>query len=255
MATFTPQTVVLITGAARGLGAALARAFHAAGASVVLNYHSSAALATALAAELGPRALPLQADVRSRPAVAALFAAAEAHFAAPIAVVVNNALAPYVFDASARTPLDAIEYPALAAQLDVALQGTLHTTQAALPGFAKRGGGRIVNIGTNLTHRPLIPYQDYIAAKGALEAFTRSAAAELGPRGVTVNMVAGGLLRGTDASAAVPEEAYAMVAGMTPMGRVAEPADLAGAVMFLASEGAAMVTGQRICVDGGLAMT
>jgi 3-oxoacyl-[acyl-carrier protein] reductase len=99
---------------------------------------------------------------------------------------------------------------------------------------------------------PVVPYHDYTAAKGALPAFTRTAAKELGPMGVTVNMVSGGLLRTTDASRATPEAVFDIVAGQTPLGRVTTPEDMADAVLFFAFPWSRAVTGQNLIVDGGL---
>ena len=110
--------------------------------------------------------------------------------------------------------------------------GALICIQALRPHFAGRGFGRVVTIGTNLVHNPVVPYHDYTAAKGALLAFTRTAAKELGPLGVTVNMVSGGLLRTTDASRATPEAVFDIVAAQTPLGRVTTPEDMADAVLF-----------------------
>jgi 3-oxoacyl-[acyl-carrier protein] reductase len=102
---------------------------------------------------------------------------------------------------------------------------------------------------------PVVPYQDYCAAKGALLAFTRSMAAELGPKGITCNMVTGGLLSTTDASSATPEAVFDQIAAATPLRKVTTPEDLAGAVLFFANPWADAVTGQQIVVDGGLVMS
>jgi 3-oxoacyl-[acyl-carrier protein] reductase len=120
------------------------------------------------------------------------------------------------------------------------------------PHFVKAGGGGVVTIGTNLFQNPVVPYHDYTAAKAALMAFTRTASRDLGPLGVRVNMVAGGLLRTTDASAATPEPVFDTIAGLTPLGRVTTPEDLADTVLFFASPWSRAVTGQTLVVDGGL---
>jgi 3-oxoacyl-[acyl-carrier protein] reductase len=247
--------VVLITGSSRGLGLAIARAFHATGARIILNYvHPSSSRAATLAAqELA--AIAIHGDVTSPTAVQSIFAQAEKHYNHPITVVVNNALAPFTFNGDARPKLDTITWPAFDAQFKGAVQAALNTTQAALPGFEKLGYGRIINIGSNLVQSPVVPYQDYTTAKGALLAFTRTCAAELGPKGITVNMVSGGLLRVTDASKQTPEEVFEMVKGVTPLRKVTSPEELAGAVLFFASPWARAVTGQNICVDGGLVMS
>ena len=114
------------------------------------------------------------------------------------------------------------------------------------------GFGRIVNIGTNLFQHPVVPYHDYTATKAALLSLTRTFADDLGPEGINVNMVSGGLLRTTDASAATPEEVFDLIASGTPLRRVTSPAELADAVLFFASPLSRGVTGQNLIVDGGL---
>ena len=137
-------------------------------------------------------------------------------------------------------------------QLRGAVKGTLATTQAALPGMREAGSGRIVTIGTTLSQHPVVPYHDYTAAKAAALSLTRTLATDLGPDGITVNMVSGGLLRTTDASAATPEEVFDVIASGTPLRRAITPAELADAVLFFASPWARAVTGQNLIVDGGL---
>ncbi|KAK9773103.1 putative 3-ketoacyl-reductase [Seiridium cardinale] len=253
MAKLTNQ-VVLITGSSRGLGLATARAFHAEGARVVLNCRSgSLAKTQSIAEELG--GLAIEADVTDKEQVAALFQQAESYLGQPISVVVNNALADIKFNGDARKKLDSIEWEDFDKQIRVAVQGALNTTKAAIAGFEKLGHGRIINIGSNLVQNPVVPYQDYCTAKGALLAFTHSMAAELGPRNITVNMVAGGLLQGTDASSSTPQAVFDQIAAVTPLRKVTTTQDLAGAVLFFASPWASAVTGQQIIVDGGLVMS
>lgn len=251
---FSDQTV-LVTGAGRGLGAHIAQAFLDAGARVVVNYRNSADTAGALAAEAGPgRALAVRADVTDPEDVAALFATAERHFGAAVTTVVNNALADFSFNGDARATAGGISWADFDAQFSGSVRGALNTTQAALPGMKAHGFGRIVNIGTNLFHNPVVPYHDYTAAKAALLSLTRTLAVDLGPANISVNMVSGGLLRTTDASAATPEEVFDYIAAATPLRRVTTPAELADAVLFFASPWARSVTGQNLMVDGGLVM-
>jgi 3-oxoacyl-[acyl-carrier protein] reductase len=174
--------IVLVTGAGRGLGSALARAFHREGARVVVNYRRSEDAARALASELGERALALQADVSDRVQVERLLATAEAEFGAPVTTVVNNAL-DYSFNGDARALFQDIAWSDFEAQFAVAVRGALNTIQAAAPGMTRAGFGRVVNVGTNLFQNPVVPYHDYVAAKGALLALTRTASADLGPGG------------------------------------------------------------------------
>ncbi len=243
---------VLVTGGARGLGQAITRALAREGAGVVVNYHRSEAAALALAEELGPRAIALQADVTDAAAVQRLFAAARERTGAGISAVVNNALAQFSFDGDARPKLGDIAWERFAQQIEGAVKGALNTMQAALPAMRAQGFGRIVNVGTNLFQNPVVPYHDYTAAKAALLSLTRTAANDLGPDGITVNMVSGGLLRTTDASSATPEAVFDLIASLTPLRRVTTPAEFADAVLFFLSPWARAVTGQNLVVDSGL---
>ena len=243
---------VLVTGGARGLGQAITRALAREGAGVVINYHRSEAAAQALAEELGPRAIALQADVTDAAAVQRLFAAARERTGAPISAVVNNALAQFSFDGDARPKLGEIAWERFSQQIEGAVKGALNTMQAALPAMRAQGFGRVVNVGTNLFQNPVVPYHDYTAAKAALLSLTRTAAHDLGPDGITVNMVSGGLLRTTDASSATPEAVFDLIASMTPLRRVTTPAEFADAVLFFLSPWGRAVTGQNLVVDCGL---
>lgn len=244
--------VALVTGSSRGLGLAIAKALRREGARVVINYLKSEQIARQVAAELD--GIAIQADVTCPKDVQGLFKGAEKHFGQPVGIVVNNALADFQFNGDARRKLADIEWEDFDAQLRTSVGGALNTTKAALEGFRVLGGGRVINIGTNLFLNPVVPYQDYTSAKGALLGFTRTSAAELGAEKVCVNMVAGGLLRVTDASKETPEEVFEQIARVTPLGRVATPDDLADAVVFFAGPLARHVTGQQLVVDGGLCM-
>lgn len=246
------QQLVIVTGASRGLGAAIAQAFLREGAKVVVNYLNSAERARARAATAPGRALALRADVRDPAAVAALVAEATAHFGQPVSTVVNNALPAFQFNGDARPHADTLDWAQMNAQIEGSVRAALNTTQAVLPGMRAAGGGRIVNVGTNLVQNPVVPYHDYTAAKAALLAFTRTLSHELGADGITVNMVSGGLLRTTDASAATPDAVFDMIAAGTPLREVTTPAQFADAVLFFASPWSRAVTGQNLIVDGGL---
>ena len=247
------KQIVLVTGGGRGLGAAIVRSFAAQNARVIVNYRNSREAAEELAASLGAdRAVALRADVTDAGQVAALFSAAAEHFGSPVTTVINNALADFSFNGDARDKADVITWDAFDSQLRGSVKATLHTTQAALPGMRSLGFGRIVNIGTNLFQNPVVPYHDYTAAKAAALSLTRTLAADLGPDGITVNMVSGGLLRTTDASAATPDEVFDLIAASTPLQRVTTPDEFADAVLFFASPWSRAVTGQNLVVDGGL---
>ncbi len=247
------EQIVLVSGAGRGLGSAIARAFVQVGARVVVNYRRSRAAAEALADELGhDRALAAQADVTDARQVGAMLDAARGHFGEPVTTVVNNALADFSFNGDARAKGGEIPWSDFAAQLEGSVHGALNTIQAAAPAMRERKSGRIINIGSNLFQYPVVPYHDYTAGKAALLSLTRTMAADLGPDGITVNMVSGGLLRTTDASAATPEAVFDLIAQNTPLRRVVTPVEFADAVLFFASPWARAVTGQNLVVDGGL---
>ena len=246
------QQLVLITGAARGLGEHLVRAFLGEGARVVINYYNSAEAAQKLANEAPDKLLVVQADVTDSAAVQAMFAQAREHFGMPVTTVINNALPTFSFNGDARPRVEELEWQDLDRQFVGVVGGALNTTKAALPGMREIGFGRIVNIGTNLFQNPVVPYHDYTAGKAALLSLTRTLSQDLGPDNITVNMVSGGLLRTTDASSATPEEVFDYIAANTPLRRVTTPAEFADSILFFASPWARAVTGQNLVVDGGL---
>jgi 3-oxoacyl-[acyl-carrier protein] reductase len=246
------EQLVVVTGGARGLGTAIVRAVHREGGKVVINYRRSAAAAERLARELGERAWAIAADVTDADQVRRMMAGAEELAGQPVLSVVNNALPDFLFNGDDRTPLESMDWAALSAQIEGAVRGTLNTVQAALPAMKSRGFGRVINIGTDLFQSPVVPYHDYIAAKGALLALTRTAAQELGPHGITVNMLSGGLLRTTDASAATPEAVFDFIAGVTPLRRVTTVEEFADTVLFFLSPWSRAISGQNLLVDGGL---
>ena len=244
--------VVLVTGGARGLGARLVQSFLREGARVVINYRGSAGAARETADAFPERAVAIWADVRDAEQVAALVEEAAVHFGAPISTVINNALADFSFNGDARPHADTLTWEHLDQQFSGTVRGALNTVQAALPGMRAAGFGRIINVGTNLFQNPVVPYHDYTAAKAALLSLTRTLAHDLGPDGITVNMISGGLLRTTDASSATPEEVFDLIAAGTPLRRVTTPEEFADAALFFASTWSRSVTGQNLIVDGGL---
>ncbi len=248
--------VILVTGASRGIGAALAHAFASEGGTVVVNYRQDDAAAAATVARCeaaGGQAWAARADVTDAAAVRALVADILAE-TGRIDVVVNNAFQPYRFDPDTRPRFAELDWAAYQAQFDGAVRSCHAVCQAVLPAMRQRAQGAIVNLLTNLVDNPIVPYGDYATAKAALTGFTRQLAADLGPHGIRVNGVAPGLVWPTDASRATRESIREQIAAQTPLRRIATPADVAGPVMFLASDWARFVTGQVVVVDGGLVM-
>jgi 3-oxoacyl-[acyl-carrier protein] reductase len=253
---FTGKTI-LVTGAGRGIGSAIAQAFAAEGAAVVVNYlqNQTAADATVSACEkLGGVALSLQADVTNQQSVDKLIQRTLSEFG-KIDVLVNNAFRPYTFDPETRKMHWQLDWSDYQCQIDGAVKAAHGLAQAVLPSMLRRAEGSIINIASNLVARPSIPYHDYTTAKAALIGFARNLAMELGPLGVRVNNVAPGLVYPTDASRNTKEEVKNAIIAQTPLGRIATPEDVTGPVLFLASNWSSFMTGQTLYVDGGMVMT
>jgi len=248
--------VVLVTGASRGIGAEIARGFAREGATVVVNYLSNATAAEAVVAQcqaLGGDAWAIQADVGSAEAVQTMVDAIVQE-TGRLDVVVNNALRHYAFDPRRRTVFDDLTWQDYQSQFDGSVGAAFNVCRAALPHFKQRAQGCIVNISTNLVENPVIPYHDYTTAKASLEAFSRNLAVELGPFGIRVNCVAPGLVYPTDSSGGTQESFRDSLVAATPLRRIARAEDIAGPVLFLASDWSGFMTGQVLFVDGGLVM-
>ncbi|QDS77513.1 hypothetical protein FKW77_000605 [Venturia effusa] len=258
--------VVLVTGSTRGLGLAIANAFHREGVSLVLNCVSQASFTNATSNvhvpgkagswSVSETGLVVMADVTDGvEEVQFMFEEAAKYFGKPITTIVNNVLpGKFEFNGEGRKSIEQIDYRDFDVHFRGYIQGTLNTTTAALPGLKTMGYGRIINIGSNLVHNPVVPYLDYTTGKAALLGLTRTLAKDLGLHGVTVNLVSGGLLQVTDASAATPESVFAAVAASTPLGKCTTPEEVADAVLFFASPWSRGITGQEMIVDGGLVM-
>jgi 3-oxoacyl-[acyl-carrier protein] reductase len=230
----------LVTGASRGIGAAIARGLAAAGAEVVLGFHSGAAEAETLAAEVGGRAL--QADVSSPAEAASLI-----EQAGDLDILVNNAgitrdgLLARMSDDDWR---DVIE---------TNLGSVFHTCRAVTRPMMRRRSGAIVNVSSIVGVHGNPGQTNYAASKAGIIGFTKSLARELGSRGVRANVVAPGYVR-TRLTDVLPPEAQEAMLVNTPLGRLGEPEDVAGAVRFLCSDEASFITGEVLLVDGGLGM-
>jgi len=244
------ERVALVTGASRGIGRAIAVALAAEGAAVAVNYARSEAAAQEvvdLIRERGGRAVALQADVDDAEQVEALVAGAEAELG-PVDILVNNA-------GIARDGLLMRMTPeAWNEVLSTNLSAAYRTTRAVLRGMLRRRFGRIINITSVVGLTGNVGQANYAAAKAGLIGFTKSLAREVGSRGITVNAVAPGLID-TDMTAALGEEWKRRMLDQVALGRLGTPDDVAGAVVFLASEAASYITGQTLVVDGGLTMT
>ncbi len=235
----------LITGASGGIGAGIARAMHAQGAIVALSGTRVDALET-LAGELGERAHVCPADLRDPAAADALVAAAEAA-AGPLHVLVNNA--GFTRDMLALRMKDE-DWQAV---LDVDLTAPFRLARAALRGMLRRRAGRIIGISSIVGATGNAGQANYAAAKAGLVGMTKALAQEAGSRGVTVNVVAPGFIE-TPMTDALSEAQRARLGEQIPLGRLGQPADVAAAVVYLASDEAGWVTGATLHVNGGMAM-
>ncbi|MFI7129945.1 SDR family NAD(P)-dependent oxidoreductase [Nonomuraea sp. NPDC050153] len=236
--------VALVTGASRGLGAVIARRLAADGLAVAVNYSRDADGAARVVNEIhaaGGAAEAFDADVTHEPDVAALVAGV-AERLGPVHVLVVNATGP-----QPSVALEDLTWQAHLDQLEFFVKSPTLLVQAVLPGMKEHGGGRVIQIGSDIVDRKLPGMSAYIAAKGAQHAITQVWARELGPYGITANVVAPGWIP-VERHAGLDESDYL---AEVPLGRMGTPGDVAAAVSFLASEGGAFVTGQRITVNGG----
>lgn len=234
----------LVTGGSRGIGAAIALALAENGADVAFTYRDAAGKADAMTAsiqELGRRAAAIQADSADPAAIARAVDEAVAALGG-IDILVNSAavgLSGMIAD---------IDLEAYQSMMDINVRAPLLYAKAVIPHLA--AGGRIVSIGSGLAERvPFAGVTAYAMSKSALLSFTRGLARELGPQGITVNLVSPGSTD-TDANPA-DGPAADFQRGMTALGRFAEPREIANAVVFLASPAASVVTGAILVADGG----
>ena len=235
--------VAFVTGSTRGIGLGVATALHAAGAKVAI-VGRDVAKAHAVAAALGERAVGVSCDVADGGQVEAAIAAAEQALG-PIDILVNNAglTRDNLLLRLSETDWDTV--------LDANLKGAFFTTKAVVKGMMKRRSGRIINVTSIVGLTGNKGQANYAASKAGLIGFTKSVAKEYASRGVLVNAIAPGFIE-TDMTAALPEDGRTALLEGIALGRLGRPEDVAGAVIFLASDLAAYVTGQVLVVDGGM---
>jgi 3-oxoacyl-[acyl-carrier protein] reductase len=244
---FTDRTsTAIVTGASRGIGRAIAERLGATGASVVVNYHSNGAAAGAVVAaieEAGGKATAVRADVAAPDQVRRLFDIAGELYGVPNTVVHSAGITRFAPIAEATDE-----------DYDDVFDTNTRSTFATLREAANRvpDHGRIVVISSGAAASPRPNAGIYAASKAACDQMVRVLSRELGPRGVTVNSVRPGPTRTESVAATLPAEQAAAIAAQIPLGRLAEPVDIADIVAFLASDDSRWITGQTIHAGGGM---
>ncbi len=240
------EAVVVVTGASRGLGAAIAEEMGSNGAHVVVNYSRSKEPAEELVGKIdgnGSRAIAVQADVSDPEQAQSLIDKTIEEFNR-VDVLVNNA--GINIDRTLRK-LSVEDWDTV---IQVDLNSAFYTVHAALPHMTEQGGGKIVNMSSFVGEAGNIGQANYAAAKAGLLGFTKTAAQELARYGITVNAICPGFIE-TDMVASIPEEAKAKLLKTIPLGRFGQPEEIAQAVRYLV-EGGDYITGQALDINGGV---
>ncbi|RUU48547.1 MULTISPECIES: glucose 1-dehydrogenase [unclassified Mesorhizobium] len=240
--------VAIVTGASKGIGAGIAKGLAAAGAAVVVNYASSREGADRVVAAIkaaGGRAIAVHGDVSQAADVRRLFEAAKSSFGA-VDILVNNA-GVFAFE-----PLEAVTEAEFHREFDTNVLGTILTIREAVSHFGA-GGGSVINISSVASLNPQPNSLVYAATKGAVDSITLSMSRELGARNIRVNAIAPGGVdtEGLQRIGIVGSEFEKQVIAMTPLGRFGQPDDIARIAVFLASDDASWLTGERITASGG----
>lgn len=243
--------VALVTGASRGLGAAIARSLAQAGAAVAINFRENEDAAAAVAADIraaGGCAMLARGDVRDGEVVTAAVRRIEEQLG-PIAILVHNAGARLLPARFVDTP-----WPDFHAHFEVSVGGAVNCCRACIPGMSERRQGAVVFVASAAAHGvPPQQWSSYVTAKAALLGLMRSLAVELGPAGVRVNAISPGMVP-TDLTAFVPDRMKQVIAQQAPLRRLATAEDVGKAVVFLASDAAAYINGVALPLAGGTVM-
>jgi 3-oxoacyl-[acyl-carrier protein] reductase len=239
--------VAIVTGASRGIGAASAKALAHNGATVVINYIKSKDKADELLNEIkkaGGKGMVFQADVRDRGAVNSMVESTLKEFG-KIDVLVNNANINFPI-----RPFIELTWDQLEAKILGEMKALYNCSQAVLKDMLNKKSGKLIFVSSSLSRFPGFGFSSHAAAKSAMDSMAKVMAMELGPSGITVNVVGPGLTL-TDATAGQPKEVHEQVAAITPLRRLGMPDDIAGVVLFLASSLSDYLNGEYIPVTGG----
>lgn len=245
MAESSGARVALVAGGSRGIGAAVVRRLAADGLAIAVGYRAAAAEAETLANEIeaaGGSAFALQGDIGRDGDSAKMVEQTVARFGR-LDVLVNTA------GIGQYRPLASIDEAYIRQMFDTNVLGSIMLTKAAAA--VMREGGRIVHVSSRLAYSPIPTSTVYAASKAAVAAMVHGFARELGPRGITINAVAPGVIE-TDMTTKIIAERGEQIRATTPLGRIGQPDDIAGIVAFLASDDARWITGRTILADGGL---
>jgi 3-oxoacyl-[acyl-carrier protein] reductase len=240
--------VALVTGASKGIGAAIAKELAAEGAAVVVNYSSSKTDGEKVTKEitsLGGKAIAVQANMSKAGDIERLFAESKKAFG-QVDILVNNA-GIYEF-----SPLEKVTEEHFHKQFNLNVLGLLLASQTAARQF-DGSGGSIINISSVVSTLAIPQSAVYSGTKGAVDAITRSLASELGPRRIRVNAIRPGMVetQGTQVAGITESDMRKQVEAQTPLGRIGQPQDIAGAAVFLASDDSAWITGETFVISGG----
>ncbi|MDO9464713.1 MAG: 3-oxoacyl-ACP reductase family protein [bacterium] len=247
------EKVVLITGGAKGIGQAISKGFAASGASVAVNYLTSEKNAKELVEQFqanGIQAVAIKADITVPEDVEHMFDQIEKQLGSTVDILINNAGTQIALSSVEQMPMDIWNK-----SLALNLTSTMICSKYAIPGMKEKGWGRIINVSSISARSGGGPGgTSYASAKGGMSTFTKGLAKELGLYGITVNAIAPGvILTDIHKKFSTPED-LEKLKSQTALGRLGQPEDIAGSVLFLASDSASYITGETISINGGLRM-